>query len=339
MTSTSAATSMLRDDQKIVKSLEGNNICADCEQTNPTWCSVSFGILLCLECSGKHRGLGTHISFVRSLDMDSFSAKQIQVLKIGGNKQCNSYLQDQHTQQQPQQQKENTTTDDFTTTAFTNPTTKKNSSRGKYDNTIAELYKLKLKARVEGNPEPTELPVGKTTQRTSSSSQQQGGSSQRPPSNRFVNSTPQPLFLYSIISAYKFLFVSSPSYYGTMILNNIRDDKPWLYRGGLALFGGLIGMASTKIATTYATVASTTTTTTTTPTARYYYGAQIISCGVIGIITFISLIYIPLSLAYAFQKKRLPAYKSSVNDYTQRCMNMRAKRNKGYEVFFPPNVS
>ncbi|OEU21759.1 Arf GTPase activating protein, partial [Fragilariopsis cylindrus CCMP1102] len=158
MTSTSTATSMLRDDQKIVKSLEGNNICADCEQTNPTWCSVSFGILLCLECSGKHRGLGTHISFVRSLDMDSFSAKQIQVLKIGGNKQCNSYLQDQHTQQQPQQQRENTTTDDFTTTACTNPTTKNNSARVKYDNNIAELYKLKLKARVEGKPEPTELP-------------------------------------------------------------------------------------------------------------------------------------------------------------------------------------
>ena len=118
------------------------------------------------------------------------------------------------------------------------------------------------------------------------------------------------------------------------MLNNIRDDKPWLYRGGLALFGGLIGMAATTTTTDNATVASTTTT-----TARYYYGAQIISCGVIGIITFISLIYIPLVLAYAFQKKRLPAYKSSVNDYTQRCMNMRAKRNNGYEVFFPPNVS
>jgi hypothetical protein len=329
-----ASTSMLREDQKIVKSLEGNNICADCEQTNPTWCSVSFGILLCLECSGKHRGLGTHISFVRSLDMDSFTPKQIQILKIGGNKQCNSYLQDQQQQPRPQQQRENATADD-SATACTNPTTKKNSAKGKYDNNIAELHKLKLKARVEGKPEPTELPAGTTTQRTSSS-QQQGGSSQRPPSNIFANTTPQPFFLYSIISAYKFLFVSSPSYYGSMILNNIRDDKPWLYRGGVALFGGLIGMAAkTTTITTNATVASSTTT----PTARYYYGAQIISFGVIGIISFISLIYIPLSLAYAFQKKRLPAYKSSVNDYTQRCMNMRAKRNNGYEVFFPPNVS
>jgi hypothetical protein len=317
-----ASTSMLREDQKIVKSLEGNNICADCEQTNPTWCSVSFGILLCLECSGKHRGLGTHISFVRSLDMDSFNPKQIQIMKIGGNKQCNSYLQDH---QQQQQQGENATT---------TPTTKNYSARGKYDNNIAEIYKLKLKARVEGKPEPTELPA---TTKSTSSFQQQRGSSRQPPSNRFANNTPQPFFLYSIISAYRFLFVSSPSVYGSMMLNNIRDDKPWLYRGGLALFGGLIGMAAaatTTTTTTNATVAATTT-----PTARYYYGAQIISCGVIGIITFISLIYIPLVLAYAFQKKRLPAYKSSVNDYTQRCMNMRAKRNNGYEVFFPPNVS
>jgi hypothetical protein len=48
----------------------GNDICVDCGAKNPDWASINLGILMCLECSGVHRSLGTHITKVRSLELD-----------------------------------------------------------------------------------------------------------------------------------------------------------------------------------------------------------------------------------------------------------------------------
>ncbi|GMF21391.1 unnamed protein product [Phytophthora lilii] len=51
----------------------------------PQWAGVSFGVLLCLACAGKHRSLGVQTSFVKSLVMDAWSASEVRALELGGN--------------------------------------------------------------------------------------------------------------------------------------------------------------------------------------------------------------------------------------------------------------
>ncbi|XP_051948180.1 arf-GAP with GTPase, ANK repeat and PH domain-containing protein 1-like isoform X3 [Xyrauchen texanus] len=73
-----------------IRNAKGNDLCVDCEAPNPTWASLNLGALICIECSGIHRNLGTHLSRVRSLDLDDWPRELTKVLTAIGNHMANS---------------------------------------------------------------------------------------------------------------------------------------------------------------------------------------------------------------------------------------------------------
>jgi len=68
-----------------------NRKCADCKRNDPRWASWNLGIFICIRCSGVHRSMGTHISKVKSVDLDTWTPEQIENMKRWGNYKANLY--------------------------------------------------------------------------------------------------------------------------------------------------------------------------------------------------------------------------------------------------------
>lgn len=80
---------------KMVNARPGNMVCADCAAAEPDWASINLGVLVCLECSGVHRSLGTHITKVRSMTLDtkSWEPELLWFMRSVGNDAFNSVFE------------------------------------------------------------------------------------------------------------------------------------------------------------------------------------------------------------------------------------------------------
>ena len=61
--------------------------------TAPSWASINLGVFLCIECSGVHRRMGTHISKVRSVTMDAWQPAWVSHMAQVGNVNANARLE------------------------------------------------------------------------------------------------------------------------------------------------------------------------------------------------------------------------------------------------------
>eukprot|EP00128_Syssomonas_multiformis_P007662 Colp12_sorted_trinity150504_noHs@30701 len=78
-----------REELERLMTLEGNDVCADCKSKDPDWASANLGVFVCIECSGIHRNLGTHISKVRSVRLDMWPDDLVANMRNIGNLKAN----------------------------------------------------------------------------------------------------------------------------------------------------------------------------------------------------------------------------------------------------------
>lgn len=81
---------------RAIENMPSNKRCCDCSSSvDVTWASTGFGTLHCLNCAGRHRGLGTHISLVRSTTLDDWCDYEelLKRMESGSNDRFQAYME------------------------------------------------------------------------------------------------------------------------------------------------------------------------------------------------------------------------------------------------------
>jgi stromal membrane-associated protein len=74
-----------------LRRLPENKTCADCGATDSSWTSCNLGVFICINCAQIHRGIGTHVTKVKStMGTYLWHPDEMEVMRNTGNAKSNA---------------------------------------------------------------------------------------------------------------------------------------------------------------------------------------------------------------------------------------------------------